>query len=113
MLRHVDFRGIEPERLAISASARNAVFTEAALGNRSAISGSSKTTFELSSSRRAYFPRTNAPKSDRLYSDRSSPGFFLVLFIQHSLFPSRFPSADDSNGAVPLSVRDNQEPSAG
>jgi hypothetical protein len=107
--RHGDFRGVEPERLAISASARSAVFTEAALGNRSAISGSSTITFELSRSRSAYFPRTNAPKSDLLYSDLSSPEF-LVLFIKCSLFPCRLPSAYDSNGAVPLSWATTRSP---
>jgi hypothetical protein len=62
----------EPARLAISARDRNAALTAAAFGNRSASSGSRTTTFELVWSRSMYFPRTNGPKSERLYSARSS-----------------------------------------
>src|SRR5215813_12267879 len=62
-----------PARWAISASDRSAALTDAAFGNRSDISGSSTTTFDLARSRLTYFPRTNAPKSERLYSARSSP----------------------------------------
>lgn len=109
---YVDFRDVELERLAITASARSAVFTDAALGKKSATSGSIMTILDLFCRRRAYFPRTNAPKSALLYSDRNSPGFLLVLFIKCSLFPRCLPSTDDSNGAFPFSMGDNQEPSA-
>src|SRR5208283_3478462 len=71
----------EPARLAISARDRSDALTAAAFGNRSTTSGSITTTFELSWSRRTYFPRTSVPKSERLYSERDSPGAGLLGFF--------------------------------
>src|ERR1700723_1902611 len=62
----------DPARLTISAKERNAALTAAAFANRSAAFGAMTTTLELVRSRSVYFPRTNAPKSERLYSERSS-----------------------------------------
>src|ERR1039457_6972663 len=51
---------------------RSAALTEAPFGNSSATSASITTTFELCRSRSVYFPRTNTPNSERMYSDRRS-----------------------------------------
>ena len=70
----------EAARLAISAKDRNAALTAAEFGNRPATSGA-MTTFELARSRSMYFPRTNVPKSERLYSGRSSSLAIVLAFL--------------------------------
>src|ERR1017187_8374356 len=104
----------EPARLAISARDRKAALTAAAFGNKSAISGSRTTTFELVWSRSTNFPRTSAPKSERLYSERrSSAASFLAFFIELPLCPRRERGGDDSNGVFMLRVRDHEEATRG
>jgi len=95
---HRDLRRAGAVRRAISASARSASLTEAALGKTSVTSGSRTTTFELSWSRLAYFPRTKpAGKSDALYSGRSSSSAtcFLIFFIELSFTARHLASTDD------------------
>jgi len=61
-----------------------------------------------------YFPRTNAPKSERLYSERSSSAAgFLTFLIKLPLCPRCVASGDDSNGVVMLSVCDHEEATRG
>ena len=93
----------EPARLAISAKDRNAALTAAAFGNSSATSGAMTTTLELARSCSAYFPRTNAPKSERLYSVRSSFATTVLAFLVEPPFCSRRETrGDDPNYLVIL-----------
>src|ERR1035438_10273334 len=98
----------------MSARERNAALTAAAFGNRSATSGSMTTTFELARSRSTYFPRTNVPKPERLYSERSSSAASVLAFlIQPSLRPRCGASGDDSNGLVMHGVGHHKQPPRG
>jgi len=100
----------DPARLAISAKDRNAALTAAAFGNRSATSGAMTTTLELVRSRSVYFPRTNAPKSERLYSERSSSAAAVLAFLIELAFRSRRKtSSDDPNYVVILDVRNHEQ----
>lgn len=61
-------------------------------------------------SRSTYFPRTNAPKSERLYSERSSSAASdLAFLIELPLCPRCVASGDDSNDVVMLDVRDHEQ----
>jgi hypothetical protein len=65
------------------------------------------TTFELVRSRSMYFPRTNRPKSERLYSGRSSSAATVLAFlIELPLCSRRKTSGDDPNYVVMVYVRD-------
>ena len=84
--------------------------TAAPFGNRSATSGSRTTTFELVWSLSMYLPRTKAPKSERLYSERSSSeARFLAFLIQPPFCPRSMARSDDSNSVVMLHVCDNKQ----
>src|SRR5439155_24360756 len=80
-------RGVErvadlPSRI----NPRRAVFTARSFGKAFATSGSRTTTLVVSPIRRAYLPRTSLPKSERLYSRRSSSiGLRLAFFIDRPL----------------------------
>jgi len=90
----------EPARLAISTKDRTAAF-----GNTSATSGAIATTFELVRSRSMYCPRTNRPKSERLYSERSSSATtFLAFLIERPLSPRRKASGNHPNCVVAMYV---------
>jgi hypothetical protein len=100
----------EPARLAISAKDRNAALTAAAFGNSSATSGAMTTTLELARSCSVYFPRTNAPKSERLYSERSSSAATVLAFLIELAFRSRRKRrGDDPNYVVIWDVCDHQQ----
>jgi hypothetical protein len=100
----------EPARLAISAKDRNAALTAAAFGNSSATSGAMTTTLEPARSFSVYFPRTNAPKSERLYSERSSSAAAVLAFLIELPFRSRRKTrGNDPNYVVILDVRDHQQ----
>src|SRR5580692_3907262 len=100
----------EPARLAISTKDRNAALTAAAFGNSSATSGSMTTTLELARSCSVYFPRTNVPKSERLYSERSSSAATVLAFLIELPFCSRRRTrADDPNYVVILDVCDHRQ----
>lgn len=60
-------------------------------------------TFELFSSLETYFPRTNVPKSERLYSRRNvSAEPPLAFFIDFPLGPRCFAGADNSDYFSPF-----------
>ena len=81
--------------MAICASDRNAALTAAALGNKSVSSGAITTTLELVRSFSRYFRRTKGPKSERLYSERSSSAATVLSFLTGFPFcPRRRTSAD-------------------
>lgn len=67
-------------------SPRRALFTASSLGKTFATCGSSTITFVEVRTRLAYLPRTNSPRSDRLYSGRSqSLSSDLPFFINFPL----------------------------
>jgi hypothetical protein len=100
--------------LATSASDSKAEFTDAEFGKRSETLGSRTTTFELFCSRSMYFPRTNTPKSERLYSERrSSAASLLAFFIELPFSPRRFAATDDSDGIASLGMRNDEESPGG
>ena len=95
---------------ATSRSPRNASFTALSLGNASATSGSNTTTLVSVAARTAYFPRSSGPKSERLYSGRSSStGFVLVFFIDFPLPSRRQTSTDYANEVAFPGVGHHQE----
>ena len=61
-----------------------------------------------------YFPRTNGPKSERLYSERSSSAAsVLALFIDPPLCPPRGTGGDDLYGPVMHGVGHHEQLSRG
>jgi len=55
-----------------------------------------------------YFPRTNVPKSERLYSGGSSSATTVLAFlIELPLWPRRRASGDDPNYVVAIYVCDD------
>src|SRR5262245_25410208 len=100
------------EERATSMSPRRALFTASSLGKTFATCGSRTTTFVEARTRLAYLPRTNSPKSDRLYSGRSqSLSSGLPFFINFSL-PFRCESGtNDSDSFATLSVGNNKQSS--
>jgi hypothetical protein len=82
--------------------------TAIVFGNISASSGAMTTTLERVRSRLIHFPRTNVPKSERLYSGRSSSATTILAFlIELPLWPRRKASGDDPNYVVAIYVRDH------
>src|SRR5262249_50161685 len=100
------------EERATSMSPRKALFTASSLGKTFATYGSRTTTFVEARTRLAYLPRTNSPKSDRLYSGRSqSFSSGLPFFINFPL-PFRCESGtNDSDSFATLSVGNNKQSS--
>src|SRR2546425_5251491 len=77
---------------------RSALFTARSLGNACATCGSSTTTLVASATFRAYLPRTSVPKSERLYSGRSSSvGLRSAFFIDIPLTRSCGACTDNSD----------------
>src|SRR3974390_2659839 len=89
---------------------RRALFTDFGSGNTSATS-ESRTTMTVSLPKRlADLPRINGPKSDLLYSLRSSSGPLLLAFFIYLPFrPADVPCADHADGIRPLSMRHHEE----
>ncbi len=87
-------------------------FTALSLGKAFATSGASTTTLVDWPIRRAYFPRTISPKSDLLYSGRSSSTLDDLGFFMNVSFTLRCKTrADDTNAVLPLRVGNDQQPS--
>ena len=86
------------------------MLTAAELGEIAATSASRITTLELALTRLWYFPRSSFPKSDRLYSARSSSDADLAFFIDAPFVLCCDTCVDDSDGVTALGVRHNQKP---
>src|ERR1043166_1159362 len=85
---------------------RSALLTASSLGKAFATCGSRTTTFVDSRIRLAYLPRTNLPRSDRLYSrlPQSLSSEELAFFIELSLTFCRWPRGNDPNRFCSLGV---------
>ena len=73
--------GSRTGRLRLRSKDRKAWFTARSLGNARATCGSRTTIFDEAATFAAYFPRTSSPKSERLYSARSSSFDFRLTFF--------------------------------